>query len=34
LEAKTGKKVVTSLNAKAALQLNDGDKKKMSKKKK
>lgn len=27
LEAKTGKKVVTSLNAKTALQLNDGKKK-------
>ncbi|WP_373521019.1 hypothetical protein [Aquiflexum sp.] len=28
LEAKTGKNVVTSLNAKTALQLNEGDKKK------
>ncbi|WP_373496049.1 Bro-N domain-containing protein [Aquiflexum sp.] len=28
LEAKTGKKVVTSLNAKTSLQLNEGDKKK------
>ncbi len=34
LEAKTGKKVVTSLNAKAALQLQEGDKKKTKKKKK
>lgn len=34
LEAKTGKNVVTSLNAKTALQLNEGDKKKSRKKKK
>jgi len=34
LEAKTGKKVVTSLNAKSALQLKEGDKKKTKKKKK
>jgi len=34
LEAKTGKKVVTSLNAKTALQLNEGSKKKSKKKKK
>jgi len=34
LEAKTGKNVVTSLNAKTALQLNEGDKKKPKKKKK
>jgi hypothetical protein len=34
LEAKTGKNVVTSLNAKTALQLNKGDKKITSKKKK
>ena len=33
LEAKTGKKVVTSLNAKTALQLNEGKKKKTKKKK-
>jgi hypothetical protein len=33
LEAKTGKNVVTSLNAKTALQLNEGDKKKLKKKK-
>ncbi len=33
LEAKTGKKVVTSLNAKTVLQLNEGDKKKTSKNK-
>lgn len=32
LEAKTGKKVVTSLNAKTALQLNEGDKKNKKKK--
>ncbi len=32
LEAKTGKKVVTSLNAKTALQLNEGDKKKKKRK--
>jgi hypothetical protein len=32
LEAKTGKNVVTSLNAKTALQLNEGDKKKQKKK--
>ncbi|MCO5254155.1 MAG: Bro-N domain-containing protein [Bacteroidetes bacterium] len=34
LEAKTGKNVVTSLNAKTALQLNEGDKKKPKNKKK
>ena len=34
LEAKTGKNVVTSLNAKTALQLNEGDEKKPKKKKK
>ncbi|MBK5194455.1 MAG: Bro-N domain-containing protein [Proteiniphilum sp.] len=34
LEAKTGKNVVTSLNAKTALQLNDGDKKKPKNKEK
>ncbi|HOX78861.1 MAG TPA: Bro-N domain-containing protein [Bacteroidales bacterium] len=34
LEAKTGKKVVTALNAKSALQLNEGDKKKPKNKKK
>lgn len=34
LEAKTGKNVVTSLNAKTALQLNEGDKKKLKNKKK
>jgi hypothetical protein len=34
LEAKTGKNVVTSLNAKTALQLNEGDKKKTEKQKK
>lgn len=34
LEAKTGKNVVTSLNAKTALQLNGGDKKKPKNKKK
>ena len=34
LEAKTGKKVVTSLNAKTALQLNDGETKKPKSKKK
>lgn len=34
LEAKTGKNVVTSLNAKTALQLNEGDKKKSRNKKK
>ena len=34
LEAKTGKKVVTSLNAKTALQLKEADKKKTKKKKK
>jgi hypothetical protein len=34
LEAKTGKKVVTSLNAKTALQLQEGDKKKTKKKEK
>lgn len=34
LEAKTGKNVVTSLNDKAALQLNEGDKKKPKNKKK
>ena len=34
LEAKTGKKVVTSLNAKSALQLKEGDTKKTKKKKK
>ncbi len=34
LEAKTGKNVVTSLNAKTALQLNEGDNKKTKKKKK
>lgn len=34
LEAKTGKNVVTSLNAKTALQLNEGDKKKSKNKKK
>ena len=34
LEAKTGKKVVTSLNAKTALQLNEDKKKKTKKKKK
>lgn len=34
LEAKTGKNVVTSLNAKTALQLNEGDKKKTRNKKK
>ncbi len=34
LEAKTGKKVVSSLNAKTTLQLNEGDKKKSEKKKK
>ena len=34
LEAKTGKNVVTSLNAKTALQLNDDDKKKLKNKKK
>ncbi len=34
LEAKTGKNVVTSLNAKTSLQLNEGDKKKPEKKKK
>ena len=34
LEARTGKKVVTSLNAKTALQLKEGDKKKTKKKKK
>lgn len=34
LEAKTGKNVVTSLNAKTALQLNEGDKKKPRNKKK
>ncbi len=34
LEAKTGKKVVTSLNAKSALQLNESDKKTTKKKKK
>lgn len=33
LEAKTGKKVVTSLNAKTALQLNEGNKKKPKKNK-
>ncbi|GAB1451781.1 BRO family protein [Draconibacterium sp.] len=33
LEAKTGKNVVTSLNAKTALQLNEGDKKKPKNKK-
>ncbi|MDZ4329440.1 MAG: Bro-N domain-containing protein [Flavobacterium sp.] len=33
LEAKTGKNVVTSLNAKTALQLNEGDKKKPKKNK-
>lgn len=33
LEAKTGKNVVTSLNAKAALQLNECDKKKPKKNK-
>jgi hypothetical protein len=34
LEKRTGKKVVTSLNAKTALQLKEGDKKKAKKKKK
>ena len=34
LEERTGKKVVTSLNAKSALQLKEGDKKKKTKKKK
>ncbi|MEI2759037.1 MAG: Bro-N domain-containing protein [Bacteroidia bacterium] len=34
LEAKTGKNVVTSLNAKTALQLNEDDKKKLKNKKK
>ena len=34
LEQRTGKKVVTSLNAKTALQLKEGDKKKTKKKKK
>jgi hypothetical protein len=34
LEAKTGKNVVTSLNAKTALQLNEGDKKNQKNKKK
>jgi hypothetical protein len=34
LEAKTGKNVVTALNAKTALQLNEGEKKKSNKKKK
>jgi hypothetical protein len=34
LEAKTGKNVVTSLNAKTALQLNEGDKKNQNNKKK
>jgi hypothetical protein len=34
LEAKTGKNVVTSLNAKTALQLNEGEKKKSKNKKK
>ena len=34
LEAKTGKNVVTSLNAKTVLQLNEGDKKKPKNKKK
>jgi hypothetical protein len=34
LEERTGKKVVTSLNAKSALQLKEGDKKKTKKKKK
>jgi len=34
LEERTGKKVVTSLNAKTALQLKEGDKKKTKKKKK
>jgi hypothetical protein len=34
LEARTGKKVVSSLNAKSALQLKQGDKKKTKKKKK
>jgi len=34
LEAKTGKNVVSSLNAKTALQLNEGDKKKSRNKKK
>jgi hypothetical protein len=34
LEAKTGKKVVTALNAKSALQLKEGDKKKPKNKKK
>jgi hypothetical protein len=34
LEAKTGKNVVTSLNAKTALQLNKGDKKNPKNKKK
>ena len=34
LEAKTGKNVVTSLNAKTALQLHEGDKKKLKNKKK
>ncbi|PVD51928.1 hypothetical protein DC498_12860 [Terrimonas sp.] len=34
LEAKTGKNVVTSLNAKSALQLNEGEKKKPKNKKK
>ncbi|MBP6870440.1 MAG: Bro-N domain-containing protein [Bacteroidales bacterium] len=34
LEAKTGKKVVTALNAKSALQLNESDKKKPKNKKK
>jgi hypothetical protein len=34
LEARTGKKVVTSLNAKAVLQLKDGDKKNHQKNKK
>jgi hypothetical protein len=33
LEAKTGKNVVTSLNAKTGLQLNEGDKKKLKKNK-
>lgn len=33
LEAKTGKKVVTSLNAKTTLQLKENDKKKMEKEK-